>query len=72
MSQALRNIAMHPDCIAPLRKEIEEITRHGGWTKTSIDKMYKLDSFLRETMRLDASALSSDFPTCMFAFGKPF
>ena len=72
MSQALRNIAMHPDCIAPLRKEIEEITRHGGWTKTSIDKMYKLDSFLRETMRLDASALSSDFPTCMFAFDKPF
>jgi len=71
MSQALRNLAMHPDYIAPLRKEIEEITRYGGWTKASIDKMYKLDSFLREIMRLDASTLP-DFPTCMFAFGKPF
>jgi len=72
MSQAFRNLALHPDCIAPLRKEIEEATRYGGWIKASIDKMHKLDSFLKETMRLSAGGLSPDFPTCMLYFGSHF
>ena len=34
-----------------------------GWTKAGMDKMHKIDSFLRETQRLDGfSVRSSDFP----------
>ena len=36
--------------------------REEGWTKAGIDKMYKIDSFLRETQRLDTLAVGqSDF-----------
>ncbi len=36
-----------------------------GWTKAGIDKMHKIDSFLRETQRLDGIALRSlgSFPS---------
>jgi Cytochrome P450 len=30
-----------------------------GWTKAAMDKMYKIDSFIRETQRLDGLGLSS-------------
>ena len=38
--------------VTPLRKEIESIVASEGWTKTSVDKMYKLDSFLKESIRM--------------------
>ena len=41
-----------PECIQPLREEVESIVKEHGWTKTSIFNMRKLDSFLRETQRL--------------------
>jgi cytochrome P450 len=30
-----------------------------GWTKAAMDKMYKIDSFIRETQRLDGLGLCS-------------
>ena len=37
----------------PLRREVEVAVAEEGWTKAGLDKMYKIDSFLRETQRLD-------------------
>ncbi|EJD50779.1 cytochrome P450 [Auricularia subglabra TFB-10046 SS5] len=37
--------------LQPLRAEIEEIVSRDGWTKASVDKMKKLDSFMRESHR---------------------
>ncbi|KXN85666.1 Ent-kaurene oxidase [Leucoagaricus sp. SymC.cos] len=62
MSQALRNLAIHSDRIKSLRTEVEDTTRQGGWTKSSIDKMRLIDAFIKETMRLDPNALNPDFP----------
>ncbi|KAL1743513.1 cytochrome P450 [Schizophyllum fasciatum] len=51
---ALYNLAVHPSCAEMLRKEVRDVVAEGGWSKASIDKMYLVDSFLRETMRMQA------------------
>jgi hypothetical protein len=55
----------NPEYIEPLREEVDAVIREEGWTKAGIDRMYKIDSFLRETQRLDgiASRSSDSFPT---------
>jgi hypothetical protein len=45
-------LAEHPEYTKPLREEIESVTEEEGWTKASMAKMRKLDSFFRETQRL--------------------
>ena len=37
----------------PLREEVESIIAEEGWSKASIGKMRKLDSFLKESQRLN-------------------
>jgi hypothetical protein len=34
------------------------VIREEGWTKAGIDKMHKIDSFLRETQRVDGISSS--------------
>lgn len=41
-----------PQYIVPLRQEIEEITIRLGWSKEAIGAMIKLDSFVKECMRI--------------------
>ena len=41
----------------PLRAEVESIIAEEGWSKASIGKMRKLDSFLKESMRLADGSL---------------
>ena len=43
----------NPEYIEPLRREVEAAVAEEGWTKAGLDKMYKIDSFIRETQRLD-------------------
>jgi hypothetical protein len=35
------------------------VIREEGWTKAGVDKMHKIDSFLRETQRVDGLGLRS-------------
>ena len=52
----------NPEYIEPLRQEVDAVIREEGWTKAGIDKMHKIDSFLRETQRIDSfTARSLDF-----------
>jgi hypothetical protein len=51
-THALYFLAEHPEYIKPLREEIENVIEEEGWTKASMAKMRKLDSFFRETQRL--------------------
>ena len=39
----------------PLRQEVESIIAESGWTKLSMTRMRKLDSFLKETMRVNSN-----------------
>jgi hypothetical protein len=37
-----------------MREEAERVIAAEGWTKAALGKMHKIDSFLRESMRLRA------------------
>lgn len=49
---------MNPEYLEPLRQEIEAAVAEEGWTKAGVDKLHKLDSFVRETQRIDNMNLS--------------
>jgi hypothetical protein len=53
MAQAIFDLVSHPECIQPLREEIHQIQMEGGkdWTKASIAKLRKMDSFMKESQR---------------------
>ncbi|KAL4062167.1 cytochrome P450 [Scleroderma citrinum] len=50
--QALYFLAAFPEYLKPLREEVESLVHEGGWTKWTMDNMYKLDSFMKESHRL--------------------
>ncbi|KAI0079530.1 cytochrome P450 [Panus rudis PR-1116 ss-1] len=52
-THALYHLAANPEFIQPLREEAEAITTAEGWTKFSIGKLRKIDSFLRESQRMN-------------------
>ncbi|KAJ3994525.1 cytochrome P450 [Lentinula boryana] len=51
-TNAIFCLAANPHLAQPLREEIENIVAEFGWTKAAMGKMWKLDSFLKETQRL--------------------
>ncbi|KAI0354621.1 cytochrome P450 [Trametes cingulata] len=53
ITHAIYHLADHPEYIQPLRDEIEPIIKEEGWTKTAMGKMWKLDSFLKESQRFN-------------------
>lgn len=42
-----------PEYFEPLRQEIGDVTDRLGWTKDAIDSMPKIDSFIRESQRMN-------------------
>jgi Cytochrome P450 len=52
----LYRLLANPEHLEPLREEVNAVIKEEGWTKAGVDKMYKIDSFLRETQRLDGLA----------------
>ncbi|KAI0638659.1 cytochrome P450 [Trametes polyzona] len=60
-THALYNLAAQPEYLQPLREEVEAIVAEEGWTKASLGKMRKIDSFLKESMRLADGSLMNMF-----------
>ena len=50
---ALLDLAARPEYLQPLREEVEQVTDEFGWTKEAFNAMPKLDSFLKESSRLN-------------------
>ncbi|KZT66093.1 cytochrome P450 [Daedalea quercina L-15889] len=50
-TQALLLLAAHPEHLPALREEVEAAVREEGWTKAALNRMRRVDSFLRETQR---------------------
>ncbi|KAI5118160.1 hypothetical protein M0805_005782 [Coniferiporia weirii] len=40
--------------VGPLREEVERVLKEEGWTKVAMTAMRKLDSFMKESLRLNA------------------
>ncbi|KAI9434726.1 cytochrome P450 [Lactarius indigo] len=53
-TNALYRLLSNPEYVEPLRHDVEIAVAEEGWTKAGMDKMHKIDSFLRETQRLDS------------------
>ena len=59
ITHVIYDLAARPECMQPLRDEIEPIIAAEGWTKAAMGKMWKLDSFLKECMRYNGIGLST-------------
>jgi hypothetical protein len=59
----LYRLLANPEYLEPLREEVDTVIREEGWTKAGVDKMHKIDSFLKETQRVDGLALRSYSPS---------
>jgi len=72
VTQVLYRLLSHPEYIEPLRQEVEAAVAEEGWTKAGMDKMRKIDSFLRETQRVDPDSLvmSIRLTLCPFTFSN--
>nr|AFK23384.1 cytochrome P450 monooxygenase [Cordyceps militaris] len=54
LTHMIYNVLMHPEYLQPLRDEIElAVSQNGGWTEKALNDMWKLDSFIKETLRVD-------------------
>ncbi|OBZ73049.1 Ent-kaurene oxidase [Grifola frondosa] len=51
-SMALYYLAANPGLAGPLREEVDAVTSAEGWSKAAMDKMRKIDSFLKESQRM--------------------
>jgi cytochrome P450 len=53
ITNALYDLAAHPEFQNPIRDEIERVLEeYGGWKKQALAKMKNLDSSLKESLRL--------------------
>ncbi|KAI0783163.1 cytochrome P450 [Abortiporus biennis] len=50
---AVYHLAANPEFIQPLREEITAVVQKEGWSKAAMASMKRLDSFLRESQRLN-------------------
>lgn len=59
LTQAFFDLCAHPEYIEPLREEVSNALEDnsGLWDKKSFTKMRKLDSFMRESQRLNPPSL---------------
>ncbi len=57
--EALYDLCAHPEHIEELREEVQQaVSEDGGWRKTTLTKMRKLDSFMKESQRVNPPSYS--------------
>ncbi|KAF7777679.1 hypothetical protein Agabi119p4_3751 [Agaricus bisporus var. burnettii] len=54
-TQALYDLACHPECVDELRQEAESLIAEHGWTKAAMQRMRKVDSFIKESQRMNST-----------------
>ncbi|KAK7061428.1 cytochrome P450 [Favolaschia claudopus] len=58
-THALYNLAAFPASVEEMREEVDIIVKEEGWSKDSVAKMHKVDSFLRESQRFSGNSVTS-------------
>ncbi|TFK79302.1 cytochrome P450 [Polyporus arcularius HHB13444] len=59
ISHALLHLAAEPKYLKPLRDEVEAVISVEGWTKAAMGKLWNIDSFLKESQRVNGVGLVS-------------
>ncbi|KAF7360640.1 hypothetical protein MVEN_00795700 [Mycena venus] len=57
LTSALYDLVTYSDHILPMREEAERVVATQGWTKAALGNMHKIDSFLRESMRMNSQII---------------
>ncbi|KAJ6544498.1 cytochrome P450, partial [Mycena capillaripes] len=52
-THAVFDLTTHPEYLLPMREEVERVIAEEGWTKAALNSMVEIDSFLRESQRLN-------------------
>ncbi|KAJ6498408.1 cytochrome P450 [Mycena vitilis] len=52
-THAIFDLTTYPEYLLPMREEAERVIAAEGWTKAALNSMVKIDSFLRESQRLN-------------------
>ncbi|KAG6040947.1 hypothetical protein E4U41_006538 [Claviceps citrina] len=60
MTHAMYDLCAHPEYLEPLRQEMADVLADGGWQKTTLNRLYKLDSLLKESQRFHPVFLQFD------------
>ncbi|KAJ6510168.1 cytochrome P450 [Mycena vitilis] len=58
-THALFNLAAFPSSVEEMRDEVDRIVEEEGWSKASVGRMHKVDSFLRESQRYSGNSITS-------------
>lgn len=58
MTQALYHLVESAEYVKVLREEVDSVVKEHGWTKVATGKMWKLDSFMRESQRINGITYS--------------
>ena len=59
MTHVLYHLAASPEYQQLLREEVEPLVSAEGWSKATMGKMRKLDSFIKESQRWNALVFGS-------------
>ena len=59
--QVIIDLAQHQEIFQPLRQEIVQCVRAGGWQKNTLYNMKLLDSVIKETQRMKPGSISQLF-----------
>ncbi|KAJ7368770.1 cytochrome P450 [Mycena albidolilacea] len=59
LTDAIFDLAAYPDHIFLMREEAEREVATQGWTKAALGNMHRIDSFLRESMRINSGPVGT-------------
>ena len=70
-SHALYDLCAHPEFFKMMKEEVESVLiEDNGWTKTTLTKMKKVDSMLKESQRLNPPSLRKSSTQSLLSFKK--
>ena len=59
----LFDLVDHPDSLAEIREEIAQVySQHGSWTRQALGSLRTMDSFMKESQRVNTSQFSESTP----------
>ncbi|EKM83220.1 hypothetical protein AGABI1DRAFT_34230, partial [Agaricus bisporus var. burnettii JB137-S8] len=57
LTQVLYDLAVRPEYLNEMRREADSLIEKYGWTKAALQRMRKVDSFLKESHRMNSVAI---------------
>jgi cytochrome P450 len=70
MTQTLYDLCEHPEYFEPIREELVRVLREdGGWGKTTLNKLWKLDSLIKESQRFSPVFMRKTSTALLTSYG---